>query len=179
MDGAQFLADVIREHRRLKRVADASMAQVPRAALFTRIDAECNSIAILMKHMAGNMRSRWRGFLTTDGEKSDRERDAEFKLLPGETAEVVLESWEAGWQVTFDALQSLTPRDLTRTVTIRGEAHLVTQAIQRSLTHYAYHVGQIVYLARHLVGPEWITLSIARDRSSESLSKPPGYLSEG
>jgi len=178
MDGTQFLSDSIREYRRLKYLADAAIAQVSTSALFTRIDAECNSIAVLMKHLAGNMQSRWKSFLTTDGEKSERERDAEFRLQPGETAESVHKLWEDSWEVTLDALRSLRPKDLDRTVTIRGEPHLVTQAIQRQLTHYAYHVGQIVFLARHLVGPEWMTLSIGRDRSAEALNHPASYLQD-
>src|ERR1700719_1842558 len=125
-----------------------------------------NSIAIIVKHMAGNMRSRWRNFLTTDGEKPDRQRDTEFEDAPATRAEIVA-IWDAGWNYLFEALTSLTDADLSRTITIRTEPHSVTQAINRQIAHYSYHVGQIVFLARHFAGSDWRTLTIAKKKSGE------------
>src|SRR5262245_23510631 len=143
------------------------MAQVADADLFRAPDPESNSIALVVKHIAGNMRSRWTDFLTTDGEKPDRDRDTEFEVGAADTARSLRERWEQGWKLLFDALAGLTPADLTRTVPIRGEPHTVLQAIQRQLTHYAYHVGQIVYVARHWAGPGWKSLSIPKGKSRE------------
>ena len=128
------------------------MSQVDDSGLFTSLDEESNSIAIIVKHLAGNMRSRWTDFLTTDGEKPDRDRDSEFEAPP-KTREELLALWEAGWKLTFDALAPLTDADLTRTVYIRSEAHSVMQTLHRQVAHYAYHVGQIVYLAKHFCRP--------------------------
>src|SRR5689334_5574134 len=147
-------------------MADAAVAQVPDAKWFVRIDPEANSLALLMKHMAGNMRSRWTDFLTSDGEKPDRDRDGEFEEEKDSPASVRAR-WEEGWARLFAAIEPLTAADLDRTITIRGEPHSVLQALQRQLTHYAYHVGQIVFLAKHLAGPAWKSLSIPRGKSKE------------
>ena len=168
MDGRQYLEDSLRELQKLKSLADRALAQVPDdAALFSRPDERSNNLAILMKHMAGNMRSRWTDFLTTDGDKPDRNRDGEFELGEDDTAAELCRRWEAGWATTLDAIGALTVADLKKTVTIRGEPHTVPQAIQRQTSHYAYHVGQIVYLAHHLVADGWSYLSIAPGKSAE------------
>lgn len=142
------------------------MAQVTDVQLLTVLDGEMNCIAVIVKHMAGNMRSRWTGFLTSDGEKPDRRRDTEFTDPPS-TREALLAVWEEGWQCVFNALEPLSEQDLQRTVTIRGEAHSIMQAINRQIAHYAYHCGQIVLLAKHFKGEEWQSLSIPRRQSSE------------
>ena len=145
---------------------DGAIAQVGDEQLFTSPDGEINSIAITMKHMAGNMRSRWTDFLTTDGEKPDRERDTEFERH-GEKAADIRRLWDAGWELTIDAIAELGWQDLERVVTIRGEPHGVVAAINRQLTHYAYHVGQIVLLARYFAGSDWQWLSIPPGKSAE------------
>ena len=144
-----YVKDSIDLFRYYKNLADRAMAQCPDAALFTTLDTESNSIAIIVKHMSGNMRSRWSDFLTTDGEKPDRNRDTEFEEPPKTRADL-LELWERGWKYVFDALQPLTEADITRTVTIRNEPHSVMQAINRQVAHYAHHIGQILFLAKHL-----------------------------
>jgi hypothetical protein len=161
-----YLPDALREFRKYRKMADAAVAQVPEAKRFARLDPETNSLAVLMKHMAGNMRSRWTDFLTSDGEKPDRNRDGEFEEET-DTPASIRERWEKGWACLFGAIEPLTDADLSRTITIRGEPHTVLQALQRQLTHYAYHVGQIVFLAKHLAGPEWKSLSIPRGKSKE------------
>ena len=160
-----WLTDARREFEKYQRMAERAIAQVPESRWFERLDPEANSVALVMKHVAGNLRSRWTDFLTTDGEKPDRHRDTEFEATPGEDAASMRARWDAGWATLFATLDSLTPADLARTVKIRGEPHTVAQAIQRQLTHYAYHVGQIVLLAKHEAGPAWKTLSIARGKS--------------
>ena len=167
MDGKHYLDDVLRQLRKLKGLGEAAMAQVDDAALFRRLDPEANSIALVVKHMAGNMRSRWTDFLTSDGEKPWRGRDLEFEDEAGETRASVARRWEEGWAVTLDAIAGLTPEDLDRSVTIRGEPHTVVEDIQRQLSHYAYHVGQIVFLANHFAGASWRSLSIPRGRSGD------------
>ncbi len=142
------------------------MEQAPDETLFANLDAVSNSIAIIVKHLAGNMRSRWTDFLTTDGEKPDRNRDTEFESPP-KTRTELMALWEAGWKSVFDALAALTDADLSRTVSIRKEPHSVTQAINRQVAHYSYHVGQIVYLARHFAGSNWNSLTIPRGKSAE------------
>src|ERR1700722_2452951 len=144
-----YMADSLAVFRYYKSLADRAMQQVPDEYLFTTLDGESNCIALIVKHLAGNMRSRWTGFLTTDGEKPDRNRDSEFEDPPA-TRAALLAMWEDGWQRAFDALEPLSDADLTRTVHIRGEAHSVMQAITRQMTHSAMHVGQIILLARHL-----------------------------
>lgn len=165
--GAQFLGDSLREFRKYKALADGALAQVDEGDLFRTIDPESNSIALVMKHVSGNMRSRWANFLTTDGEKPDRNRDTEFELAPDDTRARIFERWEAGWQLLFDALTPLSSADVSRAVAIRGEPHTILQAVNRQLTHYAYHVGQIVFLARHFAGSRWTSLSIPKGKSKE------------
>ena len=142
------------------------MAQVNDEQLFAVEDEEMNSIAILVKHLAGNMRSRWTGFLTSDGEKPDRNRDTEF-IDPPETREALMKIWEEGWNSVFSALEPLSDEDLSREVTIRGEPHSVMQAINRQMTHYASHVGQIILLAKHFRHSQWKSLSVPRNKSAE------------
>jgi hypothetical protein len=149
-----------------KRLAERAMAQVADDQLFAVLDGEANSIAIIVKHMAGNMRSRWTDFLTTDGEKPTRNRDSEF-VDPPATRVALLREWEHGWATMFRALEQLTDADMARTITIRGEAHSVMQAINRQLAHYPYHVGQIVLLAKHFASDRWESLSVPRNRSEE------------
>jgi Protein of unknown function (DUF1572) len=134
--------------------------------LFATLDPESNSIAIIVKHLAGNMRSRWTGFLTTDGEKPDRRRDVEF-IDPPPTRRDLLQAWEDGWKRLFETLESLSDDDLKRTITIRGEAHSVMQAVNRQVAHYGLHVGQIVLLAKHFAGSEWKPVSVPRGQSAE------------
>ncbi len=158
--------DIFRQYMRLgKRAID----QCPDEGLFTALDAESNSIAIIVKHMAGNMRSRWTDFLTTDGEKPDRNRDTEFEDPPKNRAELVA-MWESGWNTVFAALEPITDSDLARTVTIRTEPHSVMQAINRQIAHYSYHVGQIVFLAKHFAATgtgTWTSLTVPRKKSKE------------
>ncbi|HVZ84947.1 MAG TPA: DUF1572 domain-containing protein [Terracidiphilus sp.] len=161
-----YLADALPLFRHYKCLADRAIAQVADEHLFAVPDAESNSIAIIVKHMVGNMRSRWTGFLTTDGEKPSRDRDSEF-VDPPATRAALLAEWESGWACFFAALESLTDEDLARTVTIRGEAHSVLQAINRQLAHYPYHIGQIVFLARHFASAGWQSLSVPRGQSAE------------
>ncbi len=168
MSGAAYLATAIRELRRLQRLADRAIAQVDDDGFFHAPSPEENSIALLVKHLAGNLRSRWTDFLTTDGEKPDRRRDGEFVIEPGDTRESLLERWEAGWRLAADVIEGLEPGDLERRVRIRDEPHTVLQAIERQLLHCAYHVGQIVQLARAHAGGSWRTLSIARGDSESN-----------
>jgi len=178
MDGEAYLADVRRELRRLKALADAAVAQTPPGDLFRTLGGDENSLGLLMKHVAGNQRSRWRDFLASDGEKPDRRRDAEFEREPGDDGPAIRAAWEKGWSTLLATLGALRPEDLGRTVTIRGEAHTVLQAIQRQLSHYAYHVGEIVLLARHWSGPAWRSLSIPRAASERFSREPRPYLGE-
>jgi len=161
-----YLKDSIDLFRYYKNLGDRAMAQCPDEGLFAALDAESNSIAIVVKHMAGNMRSRWTNFLTTDGEKPDRNRDTEFEEPPATRAEL-MELWERGWKYLFDALEPLADADASRTVTIRTEPHSVMQAINRQVAHYSYHVGQIAYLARHFAGDKWQSLTIPKKKSGE------------
>ena len=161
-----YLKDSMDLFRYYKKLGDRAMAQCSDEGLFSILDTESNSIAIIAKHMAGNMRSRWRDFLTTDGEKPDRNRDTEFEDPPGTRADL-MELWERGWKHLFDALEPLSDADTARTVTIRTEPHSVMQAINRQVAHYSYHVGQIVYLARHFAGNKWQTLTIPKRKSGE------------
>lgn len=149
-----------------KTLAERAIGQIGDEQLFTPLDNEGNSIAIVMKHMAGNMRSRWTDFLTTDGEKPDRDRDSEFEAPPA-TRKALMEVWESGWKCLFNTLETLSEADLSRTVTIRGEAHSVMQAINRQMAHYPHHVGQIVLLAKHFAGKKWQTLSVPKKGSAE------------
>jgi hypothetical protein len=164
---AQYLEDCVLQLRKLKSQAEKAIAQIDEDRLFAVLDPEGNSIAVLMKHMAGNMRSRWTDFLTSDGEKPDRERDREFEMGPDDTPARVRASWEEGWARTLQTISSLAPDDLAKSVRIRGEPHSVVEAINRQLTHYAAHVGQIVLLAKHYAGPRWQSLSIPRGKSAQ------------
>jgi hypothetical protein len=161
-----YVEDARSLFRQSKGLADRAMAQVRDEQLFLPLGDEENSIALVVKHMAGNLRSRWTDFLSTDGEKPDRNRDGEF-IDPAATRAALLADWERGWAALFATLATLTDADLERTVHIRGEAHSVMQAINRALGHSAYHVGQIVLLAKHYAGPQWQTLSVARNKSAE------------
>lgn len=163
---APVLAVVIDEFQKIKKLADKSIAQLSDQQLHATIDPEANSVAVLMRHMAGNMRSRWVNFLTSDGEKPDRMRDREFED-PGQTRDQLLAEWEHGWKCLFDALSPLSDADLQRTVVIRGEPHSVYKAISRQVAHYAGHAYQILLLAKHMRGPDWQTLSIPRGQSEE------------
>ncbi|HLL74183.1 MAG TPA: DUF1572 family protein [Pyrinomonadaceae bacterium] len=162
-----YLADALKIFRANKQLAERAMAQLSDEELFIAIDAESNSVAVIVKHLAGNMRSRWTDFLTTDGEKPDRDRDSEFVLDESTTREEVMRWWEEGWRVVFAAVEPLRPEDLLRTVMIRGEPHTVVEAINRQIAHYAQHVGQIIFLAKHLRSSDWQTLSIARGASGK------------
>lgn len=161
-----YTKDAIDLFRYYKRLADNAIAQCPDDRLSAEIDPESNSIAIIMKHLAGNMRSRWTDFLTTDGEKPDLHRDSEFEA-PAKTRAELLAMWEGAWRLLFDALTPLTDDDLARTITIRTEPHSAMQAINRQVAHYSYHIGQIVYLARHFAGSQWKTLTIPKNKSQE------------
>jgi len=161
-----ILSVAIDELQKIKKLADKSIEQLSDEQLHATIDPEANSVAVLMRHMAGNMRSRWINFLTSDGEKPDRMRDREFED-PGQTRAELVAEWEHGWHAVFNALAPLTDADLQRTVMIRGEAHTVYKAISRQVAHYAGHAYQILLLAKHLQGPNWKTLSIPRGQSEE------------
>jgi hypothetical protein len=161
-----YVQDALALFRQYKRLGEGALAQVSDAQLIETLDPECNSLALLVKHMAGNMRSRWTDFLTSDGEKPDRNRDSEFEAPPENRAEV-MRLWDDGWSRLFSALEPLTDADLARTVSIRGEAHSVMQAINRQVAHYSYHVGQIVMLAKHLNCENWKSLSVPRRGSAE------------
>jgi uncharacterized damage-inducible protein DinB len=173
-----YLKDSTDVFRYYKKLGERAMAQCPDDALFESLDAESNSIAIVVKHIAGNMRSRWTDFLTTDGEKPDRNRDTEFETPPRTRAEL-MELWERGWKHAFDALEPLSDQDLVRTITIRTEPHSVMQAINRQIAHYSYHVGQIVFVAKHFAGNKWQTLTVPKKKSAEFNTKvASGELSE-
>jgi len=166
MDGDAYLADAIKRFREAQSQCDRAIAQVPFELWSRRLDPESNSIATLMLHLSGNMLSRWTDFLTTDGEKPDRDRDAEFENPATLSREALLERWSAGWACLFHALSGLSAEDLGRTVTIRSQPHTVMEAINRQLAHYALHTGQILFLAKHLAGPAWKTLSVPRHGSA-------------
>jgi Protein of unknown function (DUF1572) len=161
-----YIEDSLALFRQYKKLADRAMEQVADEQLFAAIDPETNSIAIIVKHLSGNMRSRWTDFLTTDGEKPDRDRDGEF-VDPPPTHKALLDAWEDGWQRLFAALEPLSEADLARKVTIRGEAHSVMQAVNRQVAHYGLHVGQIILLARHFAGQRWQSLSVPKNQSVE------------
>ena len=162
-----WLEDALLQFRKYKALAEAALGQVDDADFFRTIDPESNSVALVVKHLANNMRSRWTDFRITDGEKPDRNRDSEFERETADTRESLRARWQAGWALTFAAVEPLREADLLAEVTIRGQAHTVMQAVHRQLTHYAYHVGQIVFLARHFAGDRWKSLSIPKGRSKE------------
>src|SRR5271168_453746 len=161
-----YLRDSIGLLHYYKKLAGRAMAQCPDDALFATLDPESNSIALIVKHMSGNMRSRFRDFLTSDGEKPDRNRDTEFEDPPA-TRQALMDLWEQGWQYLFGALEPLSEPDLQRTITNRGEPHSVMQAVNRQVAHYSYHCGQIVLLAKHFEHQTWVCLSVPRGKSDE------------
>lgn len=163
----EYMEDALSSFRAYKKLAEKGIDQLKDEEFFVTLDEEGNSIAVIMKHMAGNMLSRWTDFLNSDGEKPDRNRDMEFVIEDSTTKDAVIGYWQRGWEAVFAALEPLQPEDFQRTVSIRGEAHTIVQAINRQLTHYAYHIGQIVFLAKHFRSSEWKSLSIPRNRSME------------
>jgi hypothetical protein len=154
-----YIEDMTSRFRYYKRQAERAMEQIPDQALFMTLDPKSNSIAILVKHLSGNMRSRWTDFLTTDGEKPDRDYNAEFREPP-KTRNELMTVWDCGWKCAFDTLNSLTDEHLSRRISIRSEVHSVLQAIDRQVTHTSYHVGQIVYLAKYFAGEDWMSLTV-------------------
>ena len=167
-----YLNDTLLQLRKYKEMAEKAMAQISDDKFFTDLSDVDNSLAIIVKHMAGNMRSRWTDFLSSDGEKDDRHRDTEFEIYDSDSKESLMQKWQEGWELCFGAIEPLKPEYLEKTIYIRGEAHTVLEAINRQLTHYAYHVGQIVYLARHFRGADWKSLSIPKAESdSFNISK--------
>ena len=160
-----LLPDLLHEYHRHKGLAEKAIAGLSDEQFFLRPDEQVNPVALIVKHLAGNLASRWRDFLTTDGDKPDRDRDSEFLLTDDDTREHLMARWEAGWQILFDTLEGMTENDLDRTVTIRGEPHTVCQALLRGLTHTAYHAGQILYLTRMLhPNSPWLTIAPGQSR---------------
>ncbi len=161
-----YHTDAIQSFRNYKTMAERAMEQVSNEEFFRQIDPEANAIAVIVKHIAGNLNSRWRDFLATDGEKPERNRDAEFEIVD-DTRESLMEFWEAGWQTLFDNIGPLTKQDFEKTITVRGEIHTIVEAINRQLAHYPYHIGQIVLLAKHFRSEDWKTLSVPKNKSAE------------
>jgi hypothetical protein len=170
---ADYLDEVRRSFRGYKRLADGGLTQLTDLDFFKAPDPESNSAAQIVKHMAGNLRSRWLDFLTTDGEKPDRHRDQEFVLTEADTRADLMRRWEESFKIVFDTVASLKPENFIKTVTIRGEPHTILQAVNRSLMHTAYHVGQILYVGKHLRGAEWTVLSIPKGKSEEFNAMKP------
>jgi hypothetical protein len=170
---AHYLEEARRQMRGHKRMGEAAMAQLRDDDFFVTLDPESNSVAILVKHLDGNMRSRFTDFLTSDGEKPDRFRDREFEITGTTTRAEVMRWWDEGWTCVMGAIEALKPEDVTRSVTIRNEPHTVLQAINRQIAHYAQHIGQIVFLSKHLRSTEWKTLSIPRGKSEEFKTVAP------
>ena len=164
--GTTVLEDTLLTFRRQKDLAERAFAQIDDDDFFRTIDAESNSIAILAKHVGGNLRSRWTDFLTTDGEKPDRDRDREFVVAGSSPHTAIMKTWDDGWAALFDTLSTLRADDLTATVQIRGESMSAVAAMHRGLAHISQHVGQIVLLAKHFRSTEWTSLSIPRNRSA-------------
>ncbi len=162
-----YFEDAVASLKNYKKLADKAIAQVKDDEFFVTLDDEANSVAVIMKHMAGNMFSRWTDFLTSDGEKSDRNRDMEFVIGANTTKDELLDYWERGWACVFAAIEPLKLEDFERTVSIRGEPHTIVMAINRQLMHYSYHIGQIVFLAKHFRSTQWNSLSIPRNKSAE------------
>ena len=161
-----YHSDAVRSFHSYKTMTEQALDQVTNDEFFRTMDPEANSIAVIVKHIAGNLISRWTDFLVADGEKPDRNRDAEFELI-GDTRESLMEFWERGWRMLFEAVEPLTAEDFSKTITIRGEPHTIAEALNRQMTHYAYHIGQIVFLAKHFRIADWETLSVPRNRSAE------------
>jgi uncharacterized damage-inducible protein DinB len=163
----EYLRDCAVTLRKYRATADSVLARVSDEQFFAALDEEANSLAVLVKHMAGNLRSRWTDLLTSDGEKPDRDREGEFEVRAGDSRDALMAAWEAGWALVFASLDALSPADLERTVRIRGEPHSLTQALNRQMTHAAYHVGQMVLLAKHFRSDAWESLSIPRGQSGQ------------
>jgi len=163
----EYLDDALSSFRAHKKLAERAIAQIRDEEFFITLDSEDNSIAVIMKHIAGNLFSRWTDFLTSDGEKPNRNRDMEFVIEADNSKEALLAYWERGWETLFAALEPLTPEDFAKTVKIREQDHTIVQAINRQLTHYAYHIGQIVFLAKHFRSEQWKSLSVPKNRSAE------------
>ena len=176
MTSESYTDILLREFARLKDLAEEALAQVDDDAFFATLAEGDNSPAVIVKHIAGNLRSRWQDFLTTDGEKPDRRRDTEFVIDANDTRAGLMERWEVGWSLLFENLGALGPGDFERTVRVRGESLSVLQAVNRQLTHGAYHIGQIVLLARHHAGSGWRSLSISRGASEQFNERPPRYV---
>jgi hypothetical protein len=176
MSKENYIELLLREFRRLKSLADGAISQCSDEHFFATPAPTDNSIAVIVKHLAGNLVSRWTDLLTSDGEKPDRNRDAEFEIRPEESRAHLVGGWEAGWSVLFTSLGSLTEADLSRVIKIRGEPLSLLQAVNRQLTHYSYHVGQIVYVAKHFCGESWKTLSIPRGGSARFNQRPKAYV---
>ena len=170
---SHYLEEISRQLRGHKRMAEAAIAQLEDKDFFATLDPEGNSVAVIVKHMSGNARSRFTDFLTSDGEKPDRFRDREFEVSTTTSRSEIMRAWEDGWTIIFSTLDTLRPDDVLRTVTIREEPHTVMQALNRALAHYAQHTGQIVFLAKHLRSADWKTLSIPRGRSEDYKSVSP------
>lgn len=162
----EYLRDAVAQLHNYKKLGEKAIAQVYDSGLNRSLGPESNSIAVIVKHLRGNMLSRWTMFLTTDGEKPDRDRDAEFEAIEDVSREELIRWWDDGWAAVFEAFKALRAEDLRRTVSIRGQPYSVLQAINRQLMHYSYHIGQMVYLARHLAGPSWKSLSIPKRQST-------------
>jgi Protein of unknown function (DUF1572) len=183
MNTENFLHSCLFELRKMKQRSDRALDQVAPEELFRKPDPDSNSMAEVMKHVAGNLRSRWTNFLNADGEKADRDRDSEFIAEETDTPESLRRNWDSGWNCLFDSLGNLTPQEMDRSVPIRGELHTVIEAIHRTMTHSANHVGQIIYLAKHFAGPRWKTLTVPRGQSEQFTSgmmqnQGGGYLSK-
>ena len=161
-----FHSDAVQSFRNYKKLAERAMDQVSDEEFFATIDDEANSIAVVVKHIAGNLVSRWSDFLTTDGEKPTRDRDAEFEIREDSRA-ALMEYWEMGWKTLFDNIEPLTVEDFSKILTIRGQVHTIVEALNRQLTHYSYHIGQIVLLAKHFKSADWTSLSIPKNRSAD------------
>ncbi len=165
--GEAVLAEYRARLATYRAMAERALAQVDDAAFFAALDQENNPLALQVKHVGGNLRSRFTDYLHSDGEKPDRRRDGEFELHDGDTRDALMALWATGWARLEGTLAGLTPADLLKAVTIRGEPHTVVQSLARNLAHVAYHVGQIVLLAKHAAGPGWQTLSVPRGQSEQ------------
>lgn len=166
--GAAYLKDVARQYKMYKGYADKALPRVADPDLHTQLDPNSNSIAVIVKHVSGNLRSRFRDFLTADGEKPDRDRDSEFEMPERASRDELMRWWNEAWGILFASIEALKPEDLGRTITIRGEGYLVIEALNRSIAHTASHVGQIVYLARHFAGDSWTSLTIPKGESAKA-----------
>ena len=176
MPQEKYLQLVIREFKRMKALAEGAFSQISDQQFFAAPSEGDNSVAVIVKHVGGNLLSRWTDFLSSDGEKPGRNRDSEFEITDADSRQALIKQWEAGWGALFSALEPLGDADLARTITIRGEPLSVLQAVNRQLTHYSYHVGQIIYVAKHYAGNSWRTLSVARGKSAQFNAAPKKYI---